>query len=68
MKFKTKLIIFIGAFIGALIAISYYAVMFFILYQFLKLFTSFYKVAVTVICCSLIYALFYIRRKENEED
>lgn len=68
MKFKTKLVIFIGAFIGALVAMSYYTVIFFILYQFLKLFTSFSKVIITVICCSLIYALFYVRRKENEED
>ena len=68
MKFKTKFIIFIGAFLGALIAISYYAVMFFILYQFLKLFTSFYKVVVAIIGVSAIYALFYVRRKENEED
>lgn len=32
MKFKTKLVIFIGAFIGALVAMSYYTVVFFILY------------------------------------
>ena len=68
MKFKTKLFIFLGAFIGSLIAMSYYAVMFFILYQFLKLFTSFSKVIVTIVGCSLIYALFHTKRKENEED
>lgn len=68
MKFKTKLFIFLGAFIGYLIAMSYYAVMFFIIYQFLKLFTSFSKVIVTIVGCSLICALFHIRQKENEED
>ena len=68
MKFKTKFVIFIGAFIGAIISATYYAAIFYLLYQILGIFTSFYKVIVTIIGISAIYALFYVRRKENEED
>lgn len=68
MKFKTKFVIFIGAFIGAIISATYYAVIFYLLYQVLSIFTSFYKVVVAIIGVSVIYALFYVRRKENEED
>ena len=68
MKFKTKFVIFIGAFIGAVISATYYAAIFYLLYQVLSIFTSFYKVVVTIIGVSAIYALFYVRRKENEED
>ena len=68
MKFKTKFVIFIGAFIGAIISTTYYAAIFYLLYQVLSIFTSFYKVVVAIIGVSAIYALFYVRRKENEED
>ena len=68
MKFKTKFVIFIGAFIGAIISTTYYAAIFYLLYQVLSIFTSFYKVVVAIIGVSAIYALFYLRRKENEED
>ena len=68
MKFKTKFVIFIGAFIGAIIQATYYAAIFYLLYQVLSIFTSFYKVVVAIIGVSVIYALFYVRRKENEED
>lgn len=68
MKFKTKFVMFIGAFIGAIISATYYAVIFYLLYQVLSIFTSFYKVVVAIIGVSAIYALFYVRRKENEED
>lgn len=68
MKFKTKFVMFIGAFIGAIISSIYYAAIFYLLYQVLSIFTSFYKVVVAIIGVSAIYALFYVRRKENEED
>ena len=68
MKFKTKFVMFIGAFIGAVISATYYAVIFYLLYQVLSIFTSFDKVVVAIIGVSAIYALFYVRRKENEED
>ena len=68
MKFKTKFVIFIGAFIGAIISSTYYAAIFYLFYQVLSIFTSFYKVVVAIVGVSAIYALFYVRRKENEED
>lgn len=68
MKFKTKFVMFIGAFIGAIISATYYAAIFYLFYQVLSIFTSFYKVVVAIIGVSAIYALFYVRRKENEED
>lgn len=68
MNFKTKFVMFIGAFIGAIISATYYAAIFYLLYQVLSIFTSFYKVVVAIIGVSVIYALFYVRRKENEED